>query len=239
MARVIFIPEPCLQALPHVPQQRDRNWPSWQSFNCLTFSQYLVVSLHSAGEAGGRRGQKGEVKQRLMGAAAAEQPRPLARCPRALPCPWFWSSFAIPFPTSLLQLSGGSMGPISGPPLLLMATSTQNGNLKPPPLGITSPPCLLFSPWAFGILVRDGSQKDRILFFARERTSRDQAEGLYSQVLGPQFPCSAFFSYPGLLFFSSVDLPDTTVLKHWHSLYLVNFLTPCPAHWYFLNTATI
>lgn len=43
----------CLQALPQVPQQRDLNWLSWQSFSCFTFSQYLVVSLHSA--EGGRK----------------------------------------------------------------------------------------------------------------------------------------------------------------------------------------
>lgn len=41
---------PCLHALPQVPQQRDLNWLSWQSFSCFTFSQYLVVSLHSAGK---------------------------------------------------------------------------------------------------------------------------------------------------------------------------------------------
>lgn len=44
-----FFPVPCLHALPQVPQQRDLNWLSWQSFSCFTFSQYLVVSLHSTG----------------------------------------------------------------------------------------------------------------------------------------------------------------------------------------------
>lgn len=39
-----------LQAFPHVPQQRDLNWVSWQSLSCFTFSQYLVVSLHSTAE---------------------------------------------------------------------------------------------------------------------------------------------------------------------------------------------
>lgn len=43
---------PCLHALPQVPQQRDLNWLSWQSFSCFTFSQYLVVSLHSTGKGG-------------------------------------------------------------------------------------------------------------------------------------------------------------------------------------------
>lgn len=41
------LPASCLHALPQVPQQRDLNWLSWQSFSCFTFSQYLVVSLHS------------------------------------------------------------------------------------------------------------------------------------------------------------------------------------------------
>lgn len=36
-----------LHAFPQVPQQRDLNWVSWQSLSCFTFSQYLVVSLHS------------------------------------------------------------------------------------------------------------------------------------------------------------------------------------------------
>lgn len=148
------------------------------------------------GKREGGGGQKGDVKQRLTGAAAAEQPRSLARCQRALPCPWFWSPFCHPLPPSLLQLSGGSMGPISRLPLLLMATSILEWKFETPPLGITSPPCLLFSRWAFGILMRDGSQKDRILFFVREHTSRDLSEGLYSQVLGPQFLCSAFFYLP-------------------------------------------
>lgn len=45
----------CLQDFPQVPQQRDLNWVSWQSLSCFTFSQYLVVSLHSAAEGETKR----------------------------------------------------------------------------------------------------------------------------------------------------------------------------------------
>lgn len=51
----------CLHDFPQVPQQRDLNWVSWQSLSCFTFSQYLVVSLHSTAKGEKRRRNGDEV----------------------------------------------------------------------------------------------------------------------------------------------------------------------------------
>lgn len=98
------LPPPGLHALPQVPQQRDLNWLSWQSFSCFTFSQYLVVSLHSTAEAGRERGQKGTVRPGNGRALPGVQPPP----PRLLSPP------PLPQPPAFPRVLGVSVrGPAS------------------------------------------------------------------------------------------------------------------------------
>lgn len=126
MARVEFFPVPRLHALPQVPQQRDLNWLSWHSLSCFTFSQYLVVSLHSTGKEGwGRgRGQKGNMKQRLWAPGLPWAPDSCAGGATAVLLLWAGLASAglshLPQAANKLQLPLNGNGECWGPALRLL-----------------------------------------------------------------------------------------------------------------------